>query len=170
MRQSLGFLIVTTFVFGLAQQVSGAESDEQERTLISSGSKWEELAAYSRAVVDGDWIFVSGTVGFNPEDSSIPQDFDQQMDNIFDNISKALAKADADLADIVRVRCFIVDTEYVVPMSNKLHQYLGDIRPANTTVVTQLAADGALIELEVTALRRKKTVGMDAMKEQVGHK
>ena len=78
------------------------------------------------------------------------------MDNIFSNISNALAKADADLADIVRVRCFIVDTEYVVPMSKKHHQYLADVRPANTTVVTQLAAEGALIELEVTALRRKK--------------
>ncbi len=156
MRQSLSFSMVTMVLFGLPQYVSGAESDGQGRTLISSGSKWEELAAYSRAVVDGDWIFLSGTVGFNAQDSSIPQDFDQQMDNIFSNISNALAKADADLADIVRVRCFIVDTEYVVPMSKKLHQYLGDVRPANTTVVTQLAAEGALIELEVTALRRKR--------------
>lgn len=156
MRQSFGYLIVTIFLFVLPQHVSGAESDGQVRTLISSGSKWEELAAYSRAVVDGDWIFVSGTVGFNPEDSSIPQDFDEQMDNIFSNISNALAKADAELADIVRVRSFIVDTEYVVPMSRKLRQYLGAIRPANTTVVTKLAAEGALIELEVTALRRKK--------------
>jgi len=155
-RQSFGYLIVTIFLFVLPQHVSGAESDGQVRTLISSGSKWEELAAYSRAVVDGDWIFVSGTVGFNPEDSSIPQDFDEQMDNIFSNISNALAKADAELADIVRVRSFIVDTEYVVPMSRKLRQYLGAIRPANTTVVTKLAAEGALIELEVTALRRKK--------------
>ncbi len=156
MRQSFGYLIVTIFLFVLPQHVYGAESDGQVRTLISSGSKWEELAAYSRAVVDGDWIFVSGTVGFNPEDSSIPQDFDEQMDNIFSNISNALAKADAELADIVRVRSFIVDTEYVVPMSRKLRQYLGAIRPANTTVVTKLAAEGALIELEVTALRRKK--------------
>ena len=133
-----------------------SESDGQKRTLISSGSKWEELAAYSRAVVDGDWIFVSGTVGFNPKDSSIASDFNEQMDQIFVNISSALTKADAELKDIVRVRCFIVDTKYVVPMSNKLHQYLGEVRPANTTVVTQLAAEGALIEVEVTALRRKK--------------
>ncbi len=148
--------MVTVVLLGLPQHIFGAEADGQERTLISSGSKWEELAAYSRAVVDGDWIFLSGTVGFNPEDDTIPQDFDQQMDNIFSNISNALAKADAELADIVRVRCFIVDTEYVVPMSTKLRQYLEDIRPANTTVVTQLAAEGALVELEVTALRRKK--------------
>jgi enamine deaminase RidA (YjgF/YER057c/UK114 family) len=142
--------------FGLGLSACAVEFDRQERTLISSGSKWEELAAYSRAVVDGDWIFVSGTVGIDPEDGSIPQDFDQQMDNIFNIISSALAQADAELADIVRVRCFIVGTEYVVPMSAKLRQYLADIRPANTTVVTQLAAEGALIELEVTALRRRK--------------
>ena len=156
MRQLLCFSTLTVFLLGSAPPVSGAESDGQERTLISSGSTWEELAAYSRAVVDGDWIFLSGTVGFDPENSSIPQDFDQQMDNIFNHISNAMAKADAELADIVRVRCFIVDTEYVVPMSEKLRQYLGDIRPANTTVVTRLAVEGALIELEVTALRRKK--------------
>ncbi len=148
--------MVTMILFGSPQHVIGAKADGQERTLISSGSKWEELAAYSRAVVDGDWIFLSGTVGLNAEDSTIPQDFDQQMDNIFRNISNALAKADADLADIVRVRCFIVDTQYIVPMSTKLHQYLEDIRPANTTVITQLAAEGALIEMEVTALRRKR--------------
>ncbi len=99
---------------------------------------------------------MSGTVRIESEDNSIPQGFGQQMDNIFSNISNALAKADADLADIVRVRCFIVDIEYVVPMSEKLRQYLGDIRPANMTVVTRLAVEGALIELEVTALRRKK--------------
>ena len=152
----LAYPLVTMVLLGLPQHIFGAEADGQERTLISSGSKWEELAAYSRAVVDGDWIFLSGTVGFNPEDNTIPQDFDQQMDNIFSNISNALAKADAELADIVRVRCFIVNTEYVVPMLAKLRQYLEDIRPANTTVVTQLAAEGALIELEVTVLRRKR--------------
>lgn len=124
------------------------------RTLISSGSKWEDLAAYSRAVVDGDWVFVSGTVGFNA-DSSLPTDFDDQMDNIFGNISGALEKADASLNDIVRVRCFLVDTKYVEPMAKKLHQYLGNVRPANTTVITDLAAEGALIEVEVTALRRR---------------
>ncbi len=125
-----------------------------ERRLIKSGSKWEELAAYSRAVVEGDWIFVSGTVGFNPKDSSISPDFDDQMDQIFSNISWALGEADAELADIVRVRCFLVDAAYVEAMSRKLHQYLGDVQPANTTVITALAAEGALIEVEVTAHRR----------------
>ena len=78
----LAYPLVTMVLLGLPQHIFGAEADGQERTLISSGSKWEELAAYSRAVVDGDWIFLSGTVGFNPEDNTIPQDFDQQMDDI----------------------------------------------------------------------------------------
>lgn len=143
-------------IFSQAQIAYGAQSDGAERSLISSGSKWEELAAYSRAVVDGNWVFVSGTVGFNPADSSLPAEFDQQMDNIFSNIVKALAQADAELADIVRVRCYLVKAEYVPAMSKKLHQYLHDIRPTNTTIVTALAAEGALIEVEVTALKRKK--------------
>jgi enamine deaminase RidA (YjgF/YER057c/UK114 family) len=151
-NQSLLILLFSTF----APVLFASESNRQERTLISSGSKWEEMAAYSRAVVDGDWVFVSGTVGFNSKDSSISEDFDQQMDQIFTNIENALTKAGAKLEDLVRVRCFIVDTKYVVPMSKKLHQYLGNIRPANTTVVTQLAAKGALIEIEVTALKRNK--------------
>lgn len=154
MKSNFTTLIISILLFCFSILSLASESNGQQRTLISSGSKWEDLAAYSRAVIDGDWIFVSGTVGFNPKDSSIVEDFDQQMDQIFTNISNVLAQADAELKDIVRVRCYIVDTKYVVLMSKKLHQYLGDIRPANTTIVTQLAAEGALIEIEVTALRR----------------
>jgi len=131
-----------------------AAEDAAPRRLISSGSKYEELAAYSRAVVVGDWIFISGTVGFDPEDGAIPADFDAQMDQIFATLKATLAEADASLADIVRVRCFLVDGDYVMPMAAKLREYLGDIRPTNTTVITELAAQGALIEIEVTALRR----------------
>ena len=156
MKRKVNLAFIPALLLGVSVTILAAESDERERKLISSGSKWEELAAYSRAVVDGDWIFVSGTVGFNPKDSAISPDFNEQMDQIFTNISNALAQADAELHDIVRVRCYLVDTKYVVPMSEKLHRYLGDVRPTNTTVVTQLAAEGALIEVEVTALRRKK--------------
>ena len=150
-------LAVILLTIGLvAPEIHAAEADGKDRVLLSSGSKWEDMAAYSRAVVDGDWIFVSGTVGFNPVDSSLPEDFAQQMDNIFSHISNALAQADAGLEDIVRVRCYLVDAKYVETMSRKLHQYFSTIRPTNTTVITQLAAEGALIEIEVTALKRKK--------------
>lgn len=112
------------------------------------------MAAYSRAVVDGPWIFVSGTVGFDPVTNAIPEDFDAQMDRIFAILTDTLAEADSDLGDIVRVRCYLVDARHVEAMSAKLRQYLGDVRPTNTTVITGLAAAGALIEIEVTALKR----------------
>jgi len=126
------------------------------RQLISSGSKWEKMAAYSRAVVDGKWIFVSGTVGFDPETGALPEDFDAQMDRIFANIAAALTQAHASLADIVRVRCFLTDVGNVEAMSRGLRKYLSAVRPANTTVIVGLAAKGAKIEIEVTALRRHR--------------
>ena len=152
--KKLSMVILTASL--VLPEIHAAESDGKERVLFSSGSKWESLAAYSRAVVDGDWIFVSGTVGFNPADSSLPENFDRQMDNIFSNINNVLAQSGAEFEDIVRVRCYLVDVKYVEAMSRKLHQYLSKIRPTNTTVITQLAAEGALIEIEVTALKRKE--------------
>jgi enamine deaminase RidA (YjgF/YER057c/UK114 family) len=129
-----------------------AAAPRAERTLISSGSKWEALAGYSRAVVQGDWIFVSGTVGASP-DGSIPADFDAQMDNIFAIVGDTLEQAGATLEDIVRIRCYLVDDVYLDRMAPKLREYLGDVRPANTTVIVKLAVAGALIEIEVTASR-----------------
>ena len=152
-------IIVSTpllfFLIALTNPVLAGDEGENQRQRISSGSKWEELAAYSRALVDGEWIFISGTAGINPEDGTIPESFDAQMDQIFENIKTTLAKADAGLEDIVRLRCYIVDRKYVLPMSKKLHEYLADIRPANLTIVTQLPMDEALIEIEATARKRK---------------
>ena len=136
-------------------QVSVAhDTNDRERKLISSGSKWEEIAACSRAVVDGEWIFISGTAGINPETGKVHEGFDAQMDQIFDILKATLEQADASLEDIVRVRCYIVDRKYVVPMSNKLREYLADIRPASLAIVTQLPIEDALIEIEVTARKR----------------
>jgi len=136
-------------------QSPAAEQGATERWSITTGSKWEDMAAYSRAVVDGRWIFVSGTVGFDPEDSTIPDGFDAQMDQIFSNLKTTLKKADADFGDIVRVRSYIVDKKYVDQMAAKLKEYLDDVRPSNTTLVTDLAAEGALVELEITALKQR---------------
>ncbi len=145
------FLIMSAFT---GVSLAGDEGDST-RTLISSGSKWEDLTAYSRAVVDGDWIFISGTAAINPETGKVPEGFDAQMDQIFKTLKSTLAKADAGLEDIVRLRCYIVDRKYVLPMSNKLREYLADIRPANLTIVTQLPVPDALIEIEATARKRK---------------
>jgi len=126
----------------------------QQRRLISSGSAYEDIAAYSRAVVDGKWIFISGTVGLDPATGVIPGDFDEQMDCIFATISHTLEQAGATLADIVRVRSFLVDKKDIEPMARGLSKYLDKIRPANTTVIVALPVDGAKIEIEVTALRQ----------------
>ena len=136
-----------------------------ERVLISSGSKWEDLAGYSRAVVQGEWIFVSGTVGISPS-GSLPAGFDAQMDNIFVIVGNSLAQAGASLDDIVRVRCYLVDKKYVEFIAPKLREHLGDVRPANTTVITGLAVEGALIEIEVTALRRKHPATLEHMRKE----
>ena len=78
------------------------------RRLISSGSPYEAEIGYSRAVVDGEWIFVSGTTGFDYATMSIPDGAAAQAEQCFRNIEKALAQADASLADVVRVH-------YIVP-------------------------------------------------------
>ena len=145
-KLGLGLLALTT--------LASAGAPPAERTLISSGSKWEALAGYSRAVVQGDWIFVSGTVGASP-DGSIPAGFDAQMDNIFAILGHTLEQAGASLEDIVRIRCYLVDGAYLERMAPKLREYLGDVRPANTTVIVKLAVTGALIEIEATALRQR---------------
>ncbi len=131
------------------------------RRLISSGSKFEEMAAYSRAVVDGDWIFVSGTLGLDPETGTVPDGLEAQMDCIFASISNALAAGGATLADIVRTRCYLIDAADITAMAAVLRRYLGDVRPANTTVIVALPVDGARIEIEVTARRRAGGEGGD---------
>ncbi len=133
---------------------STSAHDDRQRRLISSGSIYEDIAAYSRAVVDGEWIFVSGTVGLDPGTGVIPGSFDEQMDCIFATISHALAQAGATLADIVRVRSFLVDKKDIESMSRGLSRYLDKVRPANTTVIVELPVDGARVEIEVTARRR----------------
>jgi enamine deaminase RidA (YjgF/YER057c/UK114 family) len=135
---------------------SASEHDDGKRRLISSGSKYEDIAAYSRAVIDGNWIFISGTVGLDPQTGAIPDGFDEQMDCIFSNMSYTLAQAGATLADIVRVRCFLIDKSDIESMAKGLNRYLGKVRPANTTVIVELPVEGARIEIEVTALRRSK--------------
>ena len=131
------------------------QAEERDRQLISSGSKWEELAGYSRAVVDGEWIFISGTAGIDPETGKVPEGVDAQMDQIFRIIEMTLEKAGAGLEDLVRLRCYLVDRKYVMVMSKKMNEYLGDIRPANLTIITQLPMEDALIEIEATARKKK---------------
>ena len=120
---------------------------------ISSGSSFEALAGYSRAVVDGDWILVSGTTGFDYRDMSIVDDVVQQTHQCFSNISAALAQADASLDDVIRVRYLLTDASLFDQVAPVFGQYFVRARPAATAMVVGLIDPRMKIEIEVTARR-----------------
>jgi enamine deaminase RidA (YjgF/YER057c/UK114 family) len=118
---------------------------------IFSGHPNEEKAGYARAAVVDDWVFVSGTTGFDPDTKEYPPGVEAQCENAFRNIERALKEAGASLSDIVRVLIFVAndgDFAKVMPIVRK-HCY--PARPANTTVYARLVAPHMLVEIEVTA-------------------
>jgi enamine deaminase RidA (YjgF/YER057c/UK114 family) len=124
------------------------------RTLISSGSTFEDQFGYSRAVVAGDWVFVSGTTGFDYATMTISDDVVVQAEQCFKNIATALEQAGSSLQDVVRVT-------YVLPISADfercwpvLRKYFGEVRPAAMMISAGLADPRMKIEIEVTALKR----------------
>jgi enamine deaminase RidA (YjgF/YER057c/UK114 family) len=124
------------------------------RQLISSGSTFEAEIGYSRAVVDGEWVFVSGTTGFDYRTMTIADDVAVQAEQCLRNIAGALAQAGASLADVVRVT-------YVLPQASDfpacwpvLRQHFGEIRPAAMMISAGLADPRMKIEIEVTARKR----------------
>jgi enamine deaminase RidA (YjgF/YER057c/UK114 family) len=123
------------------------------RRLIASGSTFEAAIGYSRAVVDGDWIFVSGTTGFDYDAMTISSDVREQAEQTMRNIGAALREAGADFSDIVRVRYILPDAEDFEPCWPVLRRYFGEIRPAATMIVAGLADARMKIEIEVTARR-----------------
>ena len=123
------------------------------RRLISSGSTFEQEIGYSRAVVDGEWIFVSGTTGFDYAAMTISDDIVEQTEQCFRNISQALGDADATLQDIVRVIYILPDGSQFKQCWPVLRKYLGSIRPAATMISAGLTDPRMRIEIEVTARR-----------------
>ena len=124
------------------------------RRLISSGSKFESDIGYSRAVVDGEWCFVSGTTGFDYANMTISADVAVQADQTFRNIKAAMEQAGFALADIVRVHYLLPNAEDFPVCWPVLKKYLGDVRPAATMFVAGLADPRMKIEIEVTAKKR----------------
>ena len=123
------------------------------RKLISSGSSFEREIGYSRAVVDGEWVFVSGTTGFNYAAMAISDDLLEQTEQCFRNISAALDSAGATLRDVVRV-LYILPSGAEFPLCwPVLRKYFGDIRPAATMICAGLADPRMKIEIQVTARR-----------------
>jgi enamine deaminase RidA (YjgF/YER057c/UK114 family) len=126
---------------------------DMTRTLISSGSTFEAEIGYSRAVVDGEWVFVSGTTGFDYSTMTIAEDVVAQTEQCLRNIVHALEQAGSSLSDVVRVT-------YVLPMAEEFEQcwptlrkYFGEIRPAAMMISAGLADPRMRIEIEVTARR-----------------
>ena len=124
-----------------------------KRKLISSGSTFEENIGYSRAVVQGDWVFVSGTTGYNYETMTISDDIVKQTEQCLINIKETLEKAEASLLDVVRVT-------YILPNANEfqscwpvLKKHFRTIKPAATMISAGLADDKMKIEIQVTALK-----------------
>jgi enamine deaminase RidA (YjgF/YER057c/UK114 family) len=124
------------------------------RRLISSGSRYEDEIGYSRAVVDGDWIFVSGTTGFNYDTMTISDDVVEQCDQAFRNIEAALKQAGASLTDAVRVHYIFpngADCQACWPV---MRRYLGTVKPAITIIQAGLLDAAMKLEIEVTARRQ----------------
>ena len=126
-------------------------ASKTDRRKISGGSKFEELVGYSRVVVDGDLVLVSGTAGFDYGTGSISEDVAEQAEQTFRNIEAYLAKAGCTLADVVRALIIITDRadwERVVPV---LGRHFRPVRPATTAMVAGLVDPRMKIEIEVTA-------------------
>ena len=124
-----------------------------ERRLISSGSTFEEQIGYSRALVAGDWVFVSGTTGFDYSTMTISDDIGEQTEQCLRNIGSALEQAGATFADVVRVTYVLpraADFEGCWPV---LREVFGDVRPAAMMIEAGLSDPRMKIEIEVTALK-----------------
>ncbi len=126
---------------------------KSERTLISTGSPFEKTMGYSRAVVQGDWCFVSGVTGYNYTTMEMPELIVEQASNCFETIAKVLAEAKFEMADIARVQYTVIRSDLVDSLSPVFSKYLGDIRPAATMIIAGLIKPEMLIEIEVTAFQ-----------------
>ena len=123
------------------------------RRLVSTGSPFEKLAGYSRAVVQGDWCFVSGTTGYDYETMTMPETAEEQALNIFATIGKALDEAGFALSDVVRATYIVTDAAYKDEVFKVTGEMFGDIRPAATMMVAGLIRPEMKVEIEVTAFR-----------------
>jgi len=121
------------------------------RRLISSGSQFEHDIGYSRAVVEGDWIFVSGTTGFDYATMSISDQLLDQTEQCFKNIQAALREAGSELSDVVRVTYIVPQAERFPECWPVLRKYFGAVRPAATMISAGLADARMQIEIQVTA-------------------
>jgi len=124
------------------------------RVRISSGSSFEKIAGYSRMVVDGDWIFVSGTSGFDYSTMTVSDDAAEQTHQCFKNIQAALAQAGSSLDDVVRVTYLMSEASLFEQLAPIFGEYLGNARPACTAMVVGMVDTRMKIEIEVTVKKQ----------------
>src|SRR5690554_5542747 len=120
---------------------------EPMRRLISTGSPFEKAAGYSRAVVQGDWCFVSGTTGYDYATMTMPESIEAQTRNCLATIRSALAEAGFEMADVVRAHYYVTDRAYVERVFPILGEAFGAIRPAATMIVCDLNEPEMKIEI-----------------------
>ena len=121
------------------------------RQLISSGSTFEQEIGYSRAVVDGNWIFVSGTTGFDYSKMTISEDLVEQTEQCLKNILEALSTAGASMQNVVRVTYVLPNAADFPDCWPTLHKYFGEVKPAAMMISAGLSDPRMKIEIEVTA-------------------
>jgi enamine deaminase RidA (YjgF/YER057c/UK114 family) len=120
---------------------------------ISTGSPFEKTMGYSRAVVKGDWCFVSGVTGYDYANMTMPEGVADQARNCFGTIAKALAEGGFTMEDVVRVQYTLTDAALLDDLLPALGEAMGNIRPAATMVIAGLIKPEMLIEIEVTAFK-----------------
>lgn len=120
-------------------------------TRIYSGSPFEEMAGYARAVVDGDMVYVSGTTGYDPQNKRFPPTVEGQAMMAFANISAALAQAGTSLENMIRFRAYVATRAEFDRIKPIIKAHCDAARPANTTVICDLAEEEMRVEFEVTA-------------------
>ena len=121
------------------------------RKLISSDSEFEKKIGYSRAVVDGRYVFVSGITGYDYTTMTLSDDLVEQAEQCFKNIEKTLLEAGSSLDRIVRVRYIFPNRSDFEPCWPIFKKYLDEVRPAATMIVAGLYEDKMKLEIEVTA-------------------
>ncbi len=121
------------------------------KKMISSGSEFEKIIGYSRAVVSGDWCFVAGTTGYDYQTMQMPETVTEQIHNCFATISNALQEAGFSFDDVVRANYIISDEKYVAEAQPTFGTYFTNHRPASTMFIAQLVKPEMKVEIEITA-------------------
>ena len=146
-----GFIVLSVYSVGILDNGTAERYVMSKRQLISSGSPFEKTAGYSCAVVDGKFVHVAGTTGYDYTTIEMPEDVAAQTVNALETIKGVLKEAGSSLEDVVRARYYVTDRAYAETVFAVLGEYFGEIRPAATMIICELLKEEMKVEIEVTA-------------------